>query len=253
MSSLVVPRFGEKGLGNSATAFVANHDGMKYLVTNWHVVTSRDPADGSNLHPAAAWPNNLVVLFAHVDATTSAVSWAPEQLALYDSDGRPEWFEHPEHGRRVDAVALALTGLTHEPPAYEVEESPDSLVAGVAEGVSIIGFPFGTTGGAALGIWVQGTLATEPSVDYNAAPCFLVDSRTRPGQSGSPTILYAPPGATRRNKSGGTVMGIVPPRWDLLGVYSGRINKNSDLGFVWKVSAIREIIEGQTRGTIAGS
>jgi hypothetical protein len=30
--------------------------------------------------------------------------------------------------------------------------------------------------------------------------------------------------------------------WRLLGVYSGRINEQSDLGMVWKLSAIRELV-----------
>ena len=29
----------------------------------------------------------------------------------------------------------------------------------------------------------------------------------------------------------------------LLGIYSGRINKESDLGIVWKTSAIKELID----------
>jgi hypothetical protein len=33
-----------------------------------------------------------------------------------------------------------------------------------------------------------------------------------------------------------------------LGVYSGRINAQSDLGFVWRVQAIREIVEADARG-----
>jgi hypothetical protein len=32
------------------------------------------------------------------------------------------------------------------------------------------------------------------------------------------------------------------PRFRLLGVYSGRINPESDIGMVWKTSAVREIL-----------
>jgi hypothetical protein len=39
---------------------------------------------------------------------------------------------------------------------------------------------------------------------------------------------------------------------DFHGVYSGRINEESDLGFVWKASALREIIDGCVRGTVGG-
>jgi hypothetical protein len=37
-----------------------------------------------------------------------------------------------------------------------------------------------------------------------------------------------------------------PPE-TFLGVYSGRINEESDLGYVWKASALRELIEAGVR------
>jgi hypothetical protein len=37
-----------------------------------------------------------------------------------------------------------------------------------------------------------------------------------------------------------------------IGVYSGRINEQSDLGFVWKASALVDILNGQQRGPLPG-
>jgi hypothetical protein len=34
----------------------------------------------------------------------------------------------------------------------------------------------------------------------------------------------------------------------LLGVYSGRINRESDIGYVWKIAAVREILENGVMG-----
>jgi hypothetical protein len=34
-----------------------------------------------------------------------------------------------------------------------------------------------------------------------------------------------------------------------LGIYSGRINQDSDLGFVWRPRAISEVIDGRCRPT----
>jgi hypothetical protein len=39
------------------------------------------------------------------------------------------------------------------------------------------------------------------------------------------------------------------PVWWFLGIYSGRISAESDLGYVWKAPAIAEIIDGQRRGS----
>ena len=41
-SLLVFAQASDNALG-TATAFVAEHDGTPYLVTNWHVVTGRRP------------------------------------------------------------------------------------------------------------------------------------------------------------------------------------------------------------------
>ena len=84
--------------------------------------------------------------------------------------------------------------------------------------------------------------ATEPSLDFDDLPSFLVDSRTRPGQSGSPVIAYYPPGEPMRTAEGNvSVSGPQVERF--LGVYSGRISPESDLRFVWKAKALRQIIE----------
>jgi hypothetical protein len=65
------------------------------------------------------------------------------------------------------------------------------VAIGITQQLSIVGYPFGRTGGGGFPIWVQGWIATEPSIDFDALPCFLIDSRTRPGQSGSPVVFFS--------------------------------------------------------------
>jgi hypothetical protein len=40
------------------------------------------------------------------------------------------------------------------------------------------------------------------------------------------------------------------PAEQFVGVYSGRISEQSDLGFVWKVSALLDILDEHQRGPI---
>jgi len=146
----------------------------------------------------------------------------------------------------VDVVALPLTQLDGvDVYAHSLEPGPDVAV-GVSRPVSIVGFPFGRTGGGAFGIWVQGTVASEPEVNFDDLPCFLIDSRTRPGQSGSPVIFFSTGGAISMADGNTAVLGQVEK---LLGVYSGRIHPESDLGVVWRREVVSEIIEGAVRGT----
>jgi hypothetical protein len=126
--------------------------------------------------------------------------------------------------------------------------NPGPLIAmGPSDPISIIGFPFGFTAGDAMGFWVQGTLASEPAIDWQDLPCFLIDSRTRQGQSGSPAILYRPGGYS--DESGSTYLATgVAERF--VGVYSGRLHSESDLGRVWKVRALMEILDGPQQGPL---
>jgi hypothetical protein len=156
------------------------------------------------------------------------------------------WLEHPEHGRKIDVVALPLTNVDstdiypHDPWA----EGPD-VAAHVTEGVSIVGFPFGITGGGFLPIWTRGFIATEPMINFNDLPLFLIDSRTRQGQSGSPVLFFNNGGSVAMRD--GSTHFFSGPVEKFLGVYSGRINAQSDLGFVWKASGVRDIIERGVR------
>jgi hypothetical protein len=246
VSLAVSARFGRRQLG-TATAFVVTHQGRNYLVTNWHVVTGRNPITGAVLHPNGGVPDQLSVL--HHTARKPG-HWVYRNHPLYDDQGDPLWLEHPIHGRTVDVVALPLGpiyGVRYF--MYSVADPGPRIVFAPSNSVSIVGFPFALDGLAGLGVWVQGTVATEPDMDYDDLPLLLVDGRTREGQSGSPVILYRTDGYMTE---GGTMINNWVPAIRLIGVYSGRINRESDLGLVWKLSALREIIEARWRGPFPG-
>lgn len=198
------------------------------------------------MHPSGAVPDRIRILH---NVAGQLGSWTWKQEMLYDAAASPRWREHSHYQRDVDVVALPLADLdqvaiyAHDPWAT----GPGIAIA-VAGGVSIVGFPFGLSGGAGLGVWVQGTIATEPAIDFGGLPRFLIDSRTRQGQSGSPVIAYSAGGAVPLQNGGTAVFG--GPVEQFLGVYSGRINEQSDLGFVWKAIAVREIVESGSPGTV---
>jgi len=116
----------------------------------------------------------------------------------------------------------------------------------VADFVNIVGFPFGVTAAGAIAIWTKGAIASEPEIDFDMRPCFLIDARTRQGQSGSPVIAYSPGGPTVMED--GSLAILTGTAVNLLGIYSGRINKESDLGMVWKPRAIQDIVENGKPG-----
>lgn len=239
---MVRPHFENSPLG-SATGFLVTFVNTVYLVTNWHVVTGRRADDGTVIqHATGAIPDRLEVALL---TSTEPPEWQSIVEPLYDDEGAPRWLSRPPvEGRTVDVAALPLSysggfvALGHDPFA-----APQLNVA-ISDQVSIVGFPHGETGGGGhLAVWMQGTVASEPEVDHRNLPVFLVDSRTRPGMSGSPVIAYTH-GGVRRNSDGSATLG-GPPVEMLLGIYSGRIHPDSDLGTVWRARVIREIISGK--------
>lgn len=231
---------------STATGFVIERNERRVLVTNWHVVTGRRPDTGALLSGSGGVPDEVVIMHNQAGALGT---WVPKTEPLYASNGDPLWREHPGHRRAVDVVALELSQLdgvdiyAHDPWA-----SGPGLAMGVTSGLSIVGFPFGITGGGGLGIWVQGTVATEPALDFEGMPRFLIDSRTRPGQSGSPVLAYHAGGAVPMQDGATAVFG--GPVEQFVGVYSGRISDQSDLGFVWKTAAVRQVVDQGVAGAV---
>ena len=120
---------------------------------------------------------------------------------------------------------------------HDLDAGADVAVS-VAEPVSVIGFPFGHSPGGRLAVWATGFVATDLDVQWNSLPAMLVDCRARPGQSGSPVVARRSGPYTNNNQAlvfGGTVTRFI-------GVYSGRINDQSDLGIVWNATAVKELI-----------
>jgi hypothetical protein len=227
------------------TAFVVRYAAANWLFTNWHVAAGRRPNDGQPMHPAGSTP---VMLRVWHNAPTMGNWRAVEYELLHLGTGQPKWLEHPVHRRRVDAVGVTIPdqpGLTFYP--YTVGGPGDELSADVAEDVSIIGFPFGLRAGGSVAVWSRGAVASEPQMDFDSRPCFLIDSRTRQGQSGSPVVVYSSGNGGHRMQGGSLVVG-GGPLVRLLGIYSGRLNAESDLGFVWKTQALVDIMAAGVAG-----
>ncbi len=181
----------------TGTGFVVQHNDHPYLVTNYHVAAGRSPHDGQPLHPSAAVPDTLRMLQL-MPVQPNRIQWAPRDERVLEAETeRALWLQHPSHGRRVDVVVIPLENSSDaELHPYDLTGAAPALRIGPSDGVSVVGFPFGITGGGAFAIWTRGFLASEPEIDFDDLPSFLVDARTRPGQSGSPVIAYSSGGGT---------------------------------------------------------
>jgi len=232
-------QLGCKGsLLSTGTGFVVQSHVGPVLLTNRHVVTGRDPDTDRILHPGGDVPDEIVVIHNRANRLGE---WIPRGERLYSPSG-PQWKEHRVLGKRADFVALPLTSLDDvQLYPYSLEVKPPLIACGPADTVSVIGFPFGMQAGGSLAVWATGFIASELDIDYQDLPMFLIDCRSRPGQSGSAVVSYRT-GGTVRYEGGNTGIG-GGPKSRFLGIYSGRINAESDLGMVWKATALKELVD----------
>lgn len=234
-SLLIQMRFGSQPL-STGTAFVVNGASGPLLITNRHNVTGRNQQTGQPISPHGGVPDNLIIVH---NRKSRLGEWVEREEKLFNDAGDPRWHEHPRLGPQADFVALPLANISAIEfyPYDPVNTGPD-IAIGPAEVLSVVGFPFGLTGGGALAIWATGFVASEPNLPDQ--PTFFIDCRSRQGQSGSAVISHRNGGSV--TMADGSTAIYAGPVTRFLGIYSGRVNAESDLGIVWKASAIAELI-----------
>ena len=158
---------------------------------------------------------------------------------MRDSSGRPQWVEHAL-GKSVDVVAVPLNtldGVDLHPLNLSLAET--DLVPEPAMPVSIIGYPWGLSVGGGWPVWKTGHIASDPDLDYNHLPGFLVDVTGREGMSGSPVVLRLSGGY--RLRDGSRVMSTSGTTTLFLGIYSAQFHRE-ELGVVWRPHVFTDLL-----------
>lgn len=236
-SLLLVMQHKGQQLG-TGTGFVAQAAKGPVLLANWHNVSGRHPSTNAVLSLTNLVPDEVAIVHNRANRLGE---WVTRVERLHGWTG-PRWREHPALKQKADFVALPLTELDDvQLYPYSLGVGDPQIRCGPADIVSVIGFPFGIQAGGSLAVWATGFIASEPEVDFNSLPLFLIDCRSRPGQSGSAVVAYK--GAGTVGMDDGSAAIFSGPICRFLGIYSGRVNAESDLGLVWKAEAIRQLTE----------
>jgi hypothetical protein len=235
--------FGDTVLA-SGTAFLvaANRESDCVVITARHNVTGLDATTGKCLSKNAGIPDHISIHF--IKNSDPFPEWHVVKLPLFKPDGSQWWVEHPVLKDKADVVALNLkwgNDVFCLPFYLEQQAEEPDIFVGPGDTVSVIGYPFGLFSSGKFPIWATGFIAQEIGLVTAEKPTFLIDCRTRQGQSGAAVVAYRPGGyrAVKDGKFQSVISG--NPATKFLGLYSGRVNKDSDLGYVWHSSLITEI------------
>jgi hypothetical protein len=230
-----------------ATGFHVIHKARFYLVTNWHVVTGKDPETGSKLGTAPP---------AFLNAAMQGHPPAPgnshvKRLELYSKDYEPLWIEHPidrldgDHGK-PDVVVLRLpqdlSGLGFWPMPIHDEINDLLLIPGST--LHVVGFPWGLTGSGLLPLWITAFVASDRESQPDL-PFFFSSGMTTPAMSGSPVVFRAAGSVMTKSN---TIVSFLERPTAFQGVYSGRLragssSDDSHVGKIWSRKIVFDVLE----------
>lgn len=233
----------------TGTGFFYSHNDKLFLVTAGHNITGKNP----ETNEVFGIPEKIVILLYNVE-NGLLKGWRSHEVLLTNKDGMPLWLEHPEHGAKIDVMAIQVDLIESESlRAMNKIIFDNDLPIEVGMDVFILGYPHGYAPYPTITpIWKRGSLATEYGINIERLPQVYVDAATAKGMSGSPIIAqlmgYYPEG-----KEGDFGSYIFGRGRRFLGVYTGRYTDertadiksgifNAQIGFAWKESVIQEII-----------
>jgi hypothetical protein len=167
-----------------ATGFIVKSKTQNYLITNWHVVSEKNPVTQNWIDSSSRrQPNRIAIVHNGKQLGTHVIKYE----TLVDANGVRQYEQFKIDREMVDVIALPLkdtTGITIYPVNYR--NVPDSGSLSPTDRLFIVGFPLGIYGSSSLPIWKSGLIASEPDTDQENKPIIWVDGVGYLGMSGAP-------------------------------------------------------------------
>jgi hypothetical protein len=221
-----------------------------FLVTNVHVVTGHPPGSTTR-------DGDRVRIFIH-ESSDDLTRMRRIELPLYDDRGAPKWIAS-DTSPTADVVLLPIPRETYRDISVIVfteGHTRSDIRIRPTSGATLLGYPYGFYDSVHfLPVWKTGHVASEPNVDFDGLPLFLVDVSAFPGMSGSPVLAVA--SGIYESEDGSMRTGRV---LRLLGIFSAmpvvRQERPGDavtdtppqtteislqLGYVWKAALIADL------------
>jgi len=283
----IVCYYNEVHLGD-ATGFIFKAAQRYALVTNWHVVSGRNPITGQALDRTTGCVPNRIKFHAAIELDDETkrdlVHFREFILPLYGEDGEPLWLDAKEDDNQRDIAVVPLNPhvpelandaadiraihggkVTLEPgidPRHRDIQFEDlkHFLPPVGAEVFVLGYPKGITPNGIFPIWKRASIASEPQVgislgDQDYEDAFYIDAMTNQGMSGSPVVYMARTGDMMFTKDNIGVQ-VKNDEPFLVGVYAGRngvsgLEGDLALGRVWGVSLLERIVMSGGKAQLA--
>jgi hypothetical protein len=238
VQSLYIEMFKDTTFLGSATGFVIKSKTRNYLVTNYHVVTNRNPTNNQWLDPKFPIAPNKIKIFHNANILGN---YTISTENLFDKKGSKLWYDNKIKNEMVDVIELPLTD-TIKAKIYPVNyktSSFDKVKITTSERVFILGFPKGIKSVPFLPVWKSGLLASEPDFDQEGKPIVWVDALTYKGMSGSPVYFKPNDKVKFKDGSEGFIAGGNGAKF--MGVFSH--SYEFIYGALWKAEYLSDIFD----------
>lgn len=254
LTTPVILKKGTKEL-SQGTGFFFVKDNALYLVTNYHVITGSAPSEGKN-------PIGDSIVFYFHKEKENPKNVKEITYPLFTKSGLQVW-ESSKEFKNADVSVIPIPSKLYEGcqvNAINEKWAEATIKVRPTSPLTLVGYPYGYYDKLnSLPIWKTGSIASEPYVDFEDKPLFIIDISAFPGMSGAPAFVIV--NGAYELESGATTVGRVQK---FMGIYAsmqmltemkylellpssnkkpGIINTESlQLGHVWKASLIFRMI-----------
>ena len=251
---------GDTAISEGTGFYFALQDSTKsgsilFLVTNYHVLTGSAPREKK---PPIG--DNIVFYFHKDDKNTGDLKTI--RFPLFTKRNDPIWISSKSFPEADVAIIPLLPAIYQDCKPYCITEdwTKAPIKLRPTSTVTLVGYPYGYSDTVnALPIWKTGNIASEPKVDFDGKPLFVVDVSAFPGMSGSPAFAVAY--GMYEMEQGGTSVGGVQK---FLGIYASMqvleekkyleelgtgqkpgivVSESLQLGHVWKAQLIVDMVK----------
>ena len=231
----------------------SSHGTVLFLVTNYHVLTGYPP---EKTKPPKG---DNIIFYLHKDAENPG-NVKQIRFPLFTKNDKPIWLSSKEFPHADVVVIPMVASLIGDAKVFGISKdwTGGNIKIRPTSTITLIGYPYGYYDKKNwLPIWKTGSIASEPDVDFEGKPLFLVDISAFSGMSGSPAFAIAY--GAYETIEGPTTVGHIQK---FLGIYASMqvleeekyleeltsesrlgvvVRESLELGHIWKASLIIDI------------